>query len=57
MNYDTKSRKMISHTAQTTPNANALDLLSSSDWNYDAKNGTPYSMRNYATQVKKIQAI
>ena len=36
-----------------TPNANALDLLSSSDWNYDAKNGTPYSMINYATQVTR----
>ncbi len=27
-----------------TPNTNALDLLSSSDWNNDAKNGIPYSM-------------
>ncbi len=41
-----------------TPNAIALDLLTSSDWNNDAKIGTPYSMRNYiALLVRKIQGV
>ena len=41
-----------------TPNGNALDLLSSSDWDNDAKNGTPYSMNNNtAFLITKIQLI
>ena len=41
-----------------TPNANALDLLSSPYWKNDAKNGTPYSMNsNIAFLITKIQLI
>ncbi len=41
-----------------TPNAIALDLLSSSDCNYDGKNCTPYSVNNnIALFITKIQLI
>ncbi len=41
-----------------TPNAIALDLLTSPDWDNDAKIGTPYFMKNYiALLVTKIQVI